>query len=1336
MKIKALNAQLLGTLCLLTLGFVPPALASDLDIYKAGQKGDTVLTLMLDASGSMQNMDSTCRDYLEIRYDDDDFGNREDQPEITPVPESDPRYAPYKKYKFNSKTSAGGQTIPGLPVAVCGNNPTLLTRRIDTLRMAVIDAMEGLSDDVVMAIGVYPDFNVANEDSAQGRILVPARGLGELVSINGDTQSASGVKYTQRDLIRSQLADLDAFNGTPAANAYAEAGAYMLGTNTAVDVREVVTTLQSIERRSNGRYDVYDCVSVNTDQTYNIDGKLWYFCNQFSRTDFNVKCNDIKVIGKADTTFGRTCAQSNTSNVYYYGDANIAAIGPFDRYSGFPKSNPASYNANQTRYQSPISEPTSECAGNGIYMLTDGFPNNSSEDIAGTLMTRSLGGSDFSCNDNSLDSVNNGTGWRCMGAFSKKLLNKNNPLKTEIKTATVGFGPLFAQLPSKRDVTFAECNQAAQSAGVTDDNIRNLCRLGSKELGGGGFYYAGNKQDVIDSIKSFVADLKTTIDPVSTGSMAVPVDPLNFTEPRNFAYLPILDPEFNANELWRGNLKKYQVQNGTIVGANSDKVITFQDADGNFSKNTYDFWNASKTVDLAKPQVGGVFSRIFKKLFLDNEATTAVNESLFKRTAFVNDGGELKKLAVAGGKPDGFTALSTQFTNNDKINLLNFLGYDVPAGFNGTTTIDDKTELSLGTGANKVAIPFSESNKVMGGVLHSLPQLITYKANIGDDGLISKDDREDYLLFGSMEGVLRLVADGSGNEQFNFLPTEVLKEQGDVLSGRASQDRFPHGVDAPWQAFATYSVNDEDSNTTAKDVFASGGLGMGGSAYYGLDLTSSSFPKLLYKIGSTYSKEERTGPISGILDALPISFNANTAFSRMGLTMAKPGTGYVMQDGKKVMVNFLPGGYDSCYEDPEFKLSSPVGSVDGGLTGAPTGATNCSTKTVAQGNALYMVKVGETTTDNNNSLRVDLNKTQAGSLMWWTSNTRLGSTGAFTQNTNLKHSIVGEVRVLDRNYDGLTDQLYFTDLGGQVFRVDINNNVDTNNFSVDRVVRVLDVSEDKSGSDTAPRFFERPLVTFERLGPNREIYGVVTVGAGDRSNPLYERSKPNRLYTFIDKDLARNDLYCYNNSSTEANECAGKAAVTLLSQDIRPDDAGGTGSNVLKKLVLSDSGATALKAAMDGSAAQGWYYAITDFDSKAEDGLKVVNEAKSLVGTLLFNVYSPNSGDTVGQCETGIRGLSERRLMCLPYGTCPADTSFVDTRRSGKGIVDSLIVPLNTGDPITGGGEGVVEYGILDNQEIERVDNKCDDPDGCKQSIARVYSDARELEPLEWLQKR
>ena len=49
-------------------------------------------------------------------------------------------------------------------------------------------------------------------------------------------------------------------------------------------------------------------------------------------------------------------------------------------------------------------------------------------------------------------------------------------------------------------------------------------------------------------------------------------------------------------------------------------------------------------------------------------------------------------------------------------------------------------------------------------------------------------------------------------------------------------------------------------------------------------------------------------------------------------------------------------------------------------------------------------------------------------------------TGSNTDNANMKHSIVSRISTLDRDADGLVDHLYFGDLGGQIFRVDLNNN--------------------------------------------------------------------------------------------------------------------------------------------------------------------------------------------------------------------------------------------------------------------------------------------------------
>jgi Tfp pilus tip-associated adhesin PilY1 len=61
--------------------------------------------------------------------------------------------------------------------------------------------------------------------------------------------------------------------------------------------------------------------------------------------------------------------------------------------------------------------------------------------------------------------------------------------------------------------------------------------------------------------------------------------------------------------------------------------------------------------------------------------------------------------------------------------------------------------------------------------------------------------------------------------------------------------------------------------------------------------------------------------------------------------------------------------------------------------------------------------------------------TQNWSRLWWTSDT-----GSNTDNANMKHSIVSRISTLDRDADGLVDHLYFGDLGGQIFRVDLNNN--------------------------------------------------------------------------------------------------------------------------------------------------------------------------------------------------------------------------------------------------------------------------------------------------------
>lgn len=48
-----------------------------------------------------------------------------------------------------------------------------------------------------------------------------------------------------------------------------------------------------------------------------------------------------------------------------------------------------------------------------------------------------------------------------------------------------------------------------------------------------------------------------------------------------------------------------------------------------------------------------------------------------------------------------------------------------------------------------------------------------------------------------------------------------------------------------------------------------------------------------------------------------------------------------------------------------------------------------------------------------------------------------------TKADDLKYSVVSQINAVDRNSDGLVDHLFFGDLGGQAFRVDLNNNATT-----------------------------------------------------------------------------------------------------------------------------------------------------------------------------------------------------------------------------------------------------------------------------------------------------
>ena len=1325
---------------------------SDLEIYQGATYGNASIMMMLDNSGSMDPR-SISEDYSNLGLNVTKASNGL-------------YYCNYDGYSLSNPVS-----LESIPERIYDDNGNITSEsKSYTRTYCSVNGRKYYDRMSRLKMALMPLFANPKSESAFGEQVDLSKykiGMGSFFYRSSNEGGGKieapilDLTLANRKKILDKIKGLEPTTNTPIANAYAEAGAYMLGNSTVRSVNETRYTEVGVLTRDDDEYDLYQCTNVSS-ELETIDGAKVYSCNNrgYRKRQDEVRSwqVNLSLIGNYDEYYDR-----NGRRYYYKKETKDWTD---DKWSGFSLSaDNTKQSPRKTNYQSPVVDDSTQCDGYGVYFLTDGEPNNSYSSTKDLMNQSLVGGADIGSTCNStLSDTGSTSGWECIGEYSKALFSDSNAKGVPIATATVGFGSVYKQLAAQGKVprTITRSNGVSETIqvyqcdhpNVTSVDAQNLCKLGEKGegFGEGGFYYTQDSEDIAKSVRKFIEDVSTSeIDPISSGTMSIPLDSLGGLRSRQRAYLPILEPIPGSNNLWNGNLKKYKVSNATLVGADGNFV--FEDNEGNFAENTHDLWNTITDTsrpdtlrpDMGLPQVGGTYQKIFEN------AGTAVGT----RNLFVDNGNNLTNLKVVSDKPVNFTSL-TGYTNPQKVALLKFMGFSEPSD----AVIADTTRL---TSTKDPAL------KNVGGVLHSIPQLITKSIEVDTSGRFNPSTRKDYIIYGSMDGALHMVDDNTGKETFTFVPKQILELQPDALAGQGSakDGSYPYGVDAPWLTYVSYNSNSTTSNNVTTNTYeadqslALGGLRMGGSTYYALDVTDVTAPKMVYSIGSNYANKlqnnaiDIAGTVNGVTNATATA--EQKAFAKMGQTWGKPALGYVMSGGKRVMVSFLPGGYDTCYEDAKFKLN----------TSYPNN-TRCSNKADAQGNSVYMVQMGSVQSATNKKDKINISDNN-GKLLWWTSNngssansTSRSSGLQYSKSSELKHSVVTQVRAMDRNYDGLTDHIYFADLGGQVWRADINNTADTSNFKVDRVVRVLDVSDQASGTDAPPRIYERPLVTFYNgeyayndVASNIErnytgVQVMVTVGTGDRSNPVNaSRKTPNALYSIIDKDISRSDLFHYETTTAPA--------MSLRTPLIKVN--GNDRNGKLQKLTFTsaDLGNSGIETRMKNNDIQGWYMPLTHWaadtptdapvDSKTNGvyKLKMFNEPDALDGILISSSYNPDKGQDIKECSAGIIGATQRERTCLPYGACGELTPRVNIT-SGLGIVDSIVGQYNNTPIFTliknrcEGAEcipkvicpdGNCDTNYVDDDGNDFALNTCTGPD-CDANSG-VNTDKR-LNPLQWME--
>ena len=786
--------------------------------------------------------------------------------------------------------------------------------------------------------------------------------------------------------------------------------------------------------------------------------------------------------------------------------------------------------------------------------------------------------------------------------------------------------------------------------------------------GQGGFYFAKDTKDIVGSVLSVIEDLKAELPSVPAGTITVPADPLSSLGVKPYAYLPMLEPKVGSNvAIWPGNLKKYHVKQATLFGQDDKRLYIDEDGDGfpdDLNPDAQDIWSTKNETMLNdagdsinvnnRITAGGFYAQLKTPKTTDNTTRNVYVENT------VGGKTQLLKVGVKDGVLQGFDTLDNSYNTLRKLYLLSFLGYDASptqaeANRINTSAVGVQAELK------KIIIKPPGDIKVLGGVIHSRPTLISYGAKINandkdadgdgkidaDAGMVATDEssRDDYVMFGSMEGALHIASADSGQESLAFIPKTILNKQIEALQPEGTIADAPvFGIDAPWAVQGSYKydfsspTSESSGKIVADKVYVYGGLRQGGKGLYGLDVSNLNSPKMLF------------------------SLDATGDYQALGKVWSEPVSGKIkVGTGKNSIkdVIIFGGGYDECYEDPTFKLNSSNNEF-----------AECKSKPVADGNAVYIADA------------------KTGDIIWSISGRTSGASGKHIQVSEMKHSVVGKITTLDRDDDGMIDHLYFADLGGKLFRVDLRNgqaisgSAGINNFTR-RIVKVLDANSGTLETEGLQRrFYGQPSVSFYK--DQSVLFALVNIASGDRSNPISRLrntipSQADRLFGIIDRDIASPGLY-------------GKdAMITLATKDLNSDN--------LIELPFNQSNTSATKAGVKSpmrpnvATSQGWFYPLNQFDGNSKvKNVKSMGDGMAIGGLYYMTAYSPEMkyDDTSG-CAAQIVGGSERQIYCLPYGICEQEGATTDKSsngtggfvRAGKGIQELAFGAFNPANPTT-----------------------------------------------------
>jgi type IV pilus assembly protein PilY1 len=1039
------------------------------------------------------------------------------------------------------------------------------------------------------------------------------------------------------------------------------------------DLQTITDSLSGYANNCQERYDTSDNKTVNCSgsQTYTPLAETLYEAYRYfagvipdmgGRTSID---NPICTwSGCYDTRpLSDYCAQDDSSSSkcasYSSGTSRSTVAGYF------PTAGSSQPDTTQPAYTSPLQN---SCEKAYIVLITDGDPTNDSN--RNTEIDALVNGAKYSATKyvpgdtwsggtyNSNDRLDDLAGWMA-----------NNDINSSINGNQTAV--LFT-------VGFKQYDTTSGTYSISASGEELLKR--AAYVSGGEYLTADNATTLTEKLQAVIYSITTT-----TSSFAAPslsVNAFNKLYNRDEIYFSLFKPELYKR--WAGNIKKFtlctQVQAdagtceyGEVIDKNSDPAIDITTS--RIKSTSVSYWNS--VTDGGDVETGGAGKVMFDDGYANRNMYTYLGSysglsSTTPATPIAVDSASTATFETTMEATPALLGMSTTSTAAQVQAMTQWI--------RGQDSYDENNDGST-----------SDNRWVFADPLHSRPLAITF-------GALKTGTQYDYnspvikLLVAGNDGVIRLIDEDSGKEQWSFIPKEALKDS--QAEATNSVGSHIYGVDS------TVVVYQYDNNQDGILDYADGDrmyafVGMrrgskngqnnpGYNNIYAFDMSPTS-------VVTSYTD------MSAITPKLMWVIEGGTGeYTQLGQTWSRPQVGTLTV-------------YNSGTKTGTYTTKDELALFFGGGNNTGVEASVVPTSGTGSGNAVFIA----------NAL--------TGARMFWASDpsaTDGNGDGPDLPLTDMTYPIPTDLTMLDVNADGAIDRLYFGDLGGQLWRIDLGTDLDpgantptgrrgpqqpagsgyyqTNGY----VLADFDCARNSStgARDCSAatdqdwrRVFYRPDVGAVRdqtyVSSGYVDYDLVTVGTGDRADPLDKLTSSltevpvhNRVYAIRDYNIA------YGPPTTIPVAYQDSDLYDATSNDVQNTNTAVSGP-AISALTASKGWYINLKEASDPA-----WTALDAIGSRPWIGEKALARTVILAGVVYATTFTPANANTAtstcspneGEAKVYALNALDAGIVVDMNGDGTADRSL----KVGGGIPSELVTVIREDGTVglvgaSGGGQKI-----------------------------------------------